>query len=624
MNPKQFLALIKLRIRLWLNQAKKQGKFSYYASIVLLTIGILGSLTAFVFGVISGLLWFDDSSATVILVTWNFIAAGFLFFWAIGLMAELQQTELLSLEKLLHLPISLKGAFILNYMSCFLNASFFLFVPGMIGLAIGMTIAYGPLMLLSVPIIFSFLFLISALTYQLRGWLARVMENKRNKGNIIAIVTVVFVGLSQLPYFVTSRMDNVYDAAKDEIRKDHADQLSANLLGLSAEAKHGDLRSDQYTFLVDQMKTSMALERTKKFQIEKKKKRGKIVSVMRKLDRYIPFGWMPLGIAKLAEGAWIKSILGMLAMTFAGVASLVWSYRANMKRYTGIDTQRRKTKAPKDNTEKQLAFLYNKIPFASPHVSSVALSSFKSLLRSPEAKMMMMMPVILLFVFGSMFIGSSASSTTDWTIPVEARPWIPIGMFGGILFMISGFMFNVFGMDRDGFRAYMLSPISREELLVGKNLSYLPIAGGLCLAGTIVLQFIAPLSPWIFLAVVVQSVCVYLNFCLLGNYFSIAFPMGIKRGTMQPSNPKIISLLVLMLASTIGMSFMLFPSSVAFGIPWMLEFWQGISLNWLYLLLSLLQLAVTCWVYRWVLKDQADWLWSRETKILNEVANLPE
>lgn len=238
--------------------------------------------------------------------------------------------------------------------------------------------------------------------------------------------------------------------------------------------------------------------------------------------------------------------------------------------------------------------------------------------------MMMMMPVILLFVFGSMFIGSSASSTTDWTIPVEARPWIPIGMFGGILFMISGFMFNVFGMDRDGFRAYMLSPISREELLVGKNLSYLPIAGGLCLAGTIVLQFIAPLSPWIFLAVVVQSVCVYLNFCLLGNYFSIAFPMGIKRGTMQPSNPKIISLLVLMLASTIGMSFMLFPSSVAFGIPWMLEFWQGISLNWLYLLLSLLQLAVTCWVYRWVLKDQADWLWSRETKILNEVANLPE
>ncbi len=53
-----------------------------------------------------------------LLLVWDGLVLAFLFFWLIGLLLELQRSEVLSLDKFLHLPVSLRGAFLINYLSC--------------------------------------------------------------------------------------------------------------------------------------------------------------------------------------------------------------------------------------------------------------------------------------------------------------------------------------------------------------------------------------------------------------------------------------------------------------------------------------------------------------------------
>lgn len=628
MNWKQLFALLKLRFQLTKNQALKAGKFNYYVSMILMWVAIFASCMFFFVGIAAGLIWFNPETTTpgVILVSWTVVVGLFLFLWVCGLLAELQQTELLSIDKLLHLPISMHGAVLLNYTSCFYNMSFILVVPGMIGFTIGLIIGVGTQMLLALPLLIGFLFATSAFTYLVRDWLAKLIENKRNRGNLIAIITVLFVALSQVPNLLLQRGDKAEDRRRAEIRESFNEKYEAYSVFNDAQLIHGKINSQQLAFLNRLDTKQKKAELRTALRAEKQQKRKRLVKSLRSFNRYFPPGWVALGFAKLAEGSYIKPLLATLSFFVAGVFALGLSYRNAMARYTGTERRRKKSKkkvVSKEKTEQQLNFLYNKVPFASPHVSSVAFSSLKGLIRSPEAKMMMLFPIIIIFVLATVLV-STDKSLSDLSIPMSLRYWIPVGMFSGIMFSISGFNFNVFGMDRDGFRAYVLSPIKRTDLLLGKNLSLIPIAGGLCLAGAIVLQIFIPMGIFAFLGVILQIPAIYLCFSSLGNFFSIGFPMGIKRGTMQPANPKVMAMLALMLSMTFGMALLLVPSSIVIGATNLLEWAVGQPLGWVLLLLSAIQLAVTIWVYRIVLKQQANWLWTRESQILLEVANVPE
>ena len=74
---------------------------------------------------------------------WDGLVVGFLFSWAIGLLAELQRSEVLSLDKFLHLPVSLTGVFLINYLSSLFSLTLIIFVPAMVGLSLGLVIRPG-------------------------------------------------------------------------------------------------------------------------------------------------------------------------------------------------------------------------------------------------------------------------------------------------------------------------------------------------------------------------------------------------------------------------------------------------------------------------------------------------
>ena len=143
----------------------------------------------------------------------------FLFFWMIGLLAELQRSETIDLQRLMHLPVALGQMFVINYLVSHFTLSIILAVPVMLGLGIGLVVARGPEMLLLIPLALSMVFMITAWTYCLRGWLAAMMSNPRRRRTIIMGITMVFILLSQGPnlYFNVLNRQNSQPASGEDV-----------------------------------------------------------------------------------------------------------------------------------------------------------------------------------------------------------------------------------------------------------------------------------------------------------------------------------------------------------------------------------------------------------------------
>lgn len=641
MNWKQLLALVKLRIRLSANQIKKAGRANVILSVIMSVCIGLGSLSAFFIGLIGGSFWFPEISVTTLLITWNIIIAAFLFVWCIGLLAELQQTELMSISKLLHLPLSLREAYLLNYTSSFFNASCLMFVPGMIGVSLGMAIARGWTMLIALLLTLAFLFCITAVTYQFRGWLAGLLENKRRRGTIIAVMTIGFVGLLQTPHLVTYNMDKWEDAQREKERtgRQSAIEKGIALIGMNQELDQvAGVESRipngvQIDWMIQEVDQEMAQARA----AAKIEQQRFVIDTLRTANSYFPPGWVPLGIANAAEGRFWPSLLAVGGFAGIGLLSLQLGFRSCVRRYQGVSGTRGKRKPVAAATSKATASyadmippkaarlresMFRKIPFVSEQASSIAVASTRSLLRAPEVRISFILPLLVIIGIATIYFFKS-----DFSSPPLLLPLIPLAIIAFGMFSISGIIFNTFGMDRDGFRAFVLAPVERREILLAKNIGLAPLAIGLPVFQIALLQFLFPQSTFGLLAAVVQTASVYVIFCAIGNVASIFFPMGLKRGTAQPVNTKFIPIMIMLLSLMIGPSICLLPTTIALAIPVAISLfndWEFGSLDWLYLLLSLIQLGGVLWLYWTILKPQGSWLWRREPRILADVANVPE
>ena len=156
MNWEHLKTYIWLRWRLSANQVRRSGTIGAIIGAILAALRILGGIITFIAGLLVGVFALRHAEPKVVMVVWDVFAAGFLFFWLIGLMSELQRTELLSLDNFMHLPVSPTGAFFINYVGSSIGLSLILFLPAMIGLGIGLTVSRGPAMLLLFPLIVSF------------------------------------------------------------------------------------------------------------------------------------------------------------------------------------------------------------------------------------------------------------------------------------------------------------------------------------------------------------------------------------------------------------------------------------------------------------------------------------
>jgi ABC-2 type transport system permease protein len=611
-NPQHLRAFVWLRWRLLINQLHRGGIANVVIVSILVIALLLFAVIMTVAAFLAGLYAFNEASPYVLLIVWDGLVLAFLFSWSIGLLTELQRSEGLSLEKFLHLPVSLSGVFFLNYLSSLFSLTLCVFGPMMAGLSIGLVCARGPVMLLLLPLLAAFILMVTGITYQFQGWLASLMVNKRRRRTIIVIVTLVFITVFQLPTLINLLVP--WKGPKEEAaatKKQHDD--------LQAALAKGDIDAAEF-----QKRSQDAVQKAvTEFHQKNEAMWQQVKSAIEIANLAMPIGWLPYGALSLADGSIWPAPLCALAMGAIGTASLWRAYRTTVRLYTGDFTAGKKgvdvvaAPTPTVPGSAPANWLDVTLPWLSEPAAVIALGSLRSLTRAPEAKMLLLTPIIMLVVFG----GAVFREPID--MPIFVRPLIAFGAMAMGFFTLAQITGNQFGFDRSGFRIFVLSPTPRRDILLGKNLSIAPLAlliGGMML---VMVEFLYPLRIDHLIALVPHWISMYLVFCMMMNLLSIVAPMRMAQGNFKPTTTRFIPMLLHFLFVFL-MPMALAPTLLPLGIEFGVE-----SLEWtdrlpICLTLSLAECTVVVCVYWVVLRWQGKLLQSREQAILDVVTTKAE
>jgi hypothetical protein len=443
-----------------------------------------------------------------------------------------------------------------------------------------------------------------------------------------------FILVFQLP----NALNMIFHRSWRQRDAEPATKLQSDIERLESDKNEDRITADEFAKQRDDLKAAHAAQAAELGR-QQTQRAERIASW---LNLYIPIGWLPYGAMSCAVGNVWPALLGTLGAGLIGAVSLLRSYRTTMRLYTGQFTSGKVRREPAIAAVRtkpaDMKFLERRLPGLSEHASAIALANFRSITRAPEAKMLLLTPAILVIVFGSMLLTGSVTPQEQF------RPLIGFGTIATIQLTIMQLIGNQFGLDRDGFRVLVLSAAPRRDILLGKNLSIAPLSLVLGAIALVMLQALYPMRTIHLLATLAEFAAMFLICGLIGNFTSILAPMPVAAGSLKPVHPKVIPVLLQFLF------FLIFP--VVFGIamfPLGLELLFGYlndraeagklpsggmfgleplshHLGWLasipiYLLSALVQLAIVCWAYRYVIRWQGGLLQRREQKILSVVTS---
>ena len=558
----------KLSRRRWERQSPLLGGLA----VLVLAIGIGSSVVAAAMAFVLGIALLPGAEPQVLMLVWDGVIALFLMLWLTGLLIQLQLGgESLSLDKLLHMPISPSSAFFLNFLGSQLRVSLIIFIGVMFGLAAASVAVLGVAHLVLFPPILGLAALVTCVTHQFQSWLGRLFANKRRRGTVVAVAVLVFVLLVNLPAL-----------------------LNRSLLG--GDVSWGMEQIGQWAFVANAL---------------------------------FPPGWLALGAWGAAGGGvWIGA-LATVAMFGIAFLSLRHSYRKTLDAIALDDRPGRRAIRARDKPKpgpvapktglalamppalgKMLEPIMRHVPDHSRAVAWVALRLW---IRGPQGKMVLLSPLLLIMLYLVIFRGVTQG---DWGEQSAIGHLPVLAMLGFMIMMAFNLFSNVFGQDGNGFRAVVLAGVPPTQLLFGKNLALLPYAlaiGALIIA---VLQWVHPLPATHVLANFAQLLVLYLVGCVLGNSFSIRAPWPMSATSMGMRNATAVSFLASFLLLLV-----LFAFIAPLQIPIRLEMRlaaAGSSFP-LYLIFSLLELAVVGFIYRRLLRSKGRLLATRMESILDRV-----
>jgi len=220
---------------------------------------------------------------------------------------------------------------------------------------------------------------------------------------------------------------------------------------------------------------------------------------------------------------------------------------------------------------------------------------------------------IMLLIFGTMIFVRRSANIGD-----NFRPFVATGAVVFMFLSFSQLMFNLFGFDRDGFRQLVLLPVQRKQILLGKNLAFLPVAAGI---GAIFLVFVKVamgISLVIVIAAGLQMLAAFLLLSMVGNLISVLVPYRVAPGSLKHTKSSTKTGFLIFLSR---MFFPMFMAPIFFPPAMGLLF---SSVGWLpaapvNLFFSVVLLAMLAFFYRLSLGPLGDLLQRREKEILQVV-----
>ena len=581
---RQLWALVALKWTL-LRHTWHAGKWVSLALAIGMSTGaIVMSLAAAVGLYFLGMAVARTESPALRLLLLDIPAVVYLFVWLWGLLLEVQRNDIIDLRKLLHLPVSLPMIFMFNFLASLAGPLMLLSIPGAVALLAGLNLPSTPMEKLLAPwqpwfaprpvvwggalLLAAFALMLSAWAYYLRGMLAILMENKRQRRLVMTLIPVFFIVLGQLP------------------------GLLSQVLQLHPQGAAHPM--DDQTLLHGLVW-------------------GHLV---------FPPAWLPMGLWALGKHGVSQAMLlcgGLLLMTLLGLAL---GYRATLRHYTGsgVSVLREKRglspEAPGAKGKAAVAakrvrpVTLRRLPFVADDTAGLAWSFFTAYRRHPNIRLQMIMPLafglFLLFMYRAGAYGGRVANDRSW-LPVAALIW-PYLNFGV-------FLFNAFGADGPAFRGLVLLPTPRRRFLVAKHMAMFPFVGGLAVLFVTLGAVLIGTSPYLAVLSLVHIVCLYLLFCAVGAWTSVLAPYRIGRDAMRGKGDR-STMMLLGIASMLLVGLLSLPTALCLGLDPLAAIlwnWHGFPLS---LPATLLLLGVAMLVYRISLTHAGDLLMECETRVL--------
>jgi hypothetical protein len=582
---------------------------------------------------------------------WNGLLVMFLIFWMVSLFNDAVRGDTLSLQRLMHLPISPASVFAFNYLLSWINIPLIFFLASGTGLVFGSSLAAGPSVLWKWIPVLSYAAMLSAVTSHLQGKLLLWLVNPRSRTWIMTLMPLLLA-----------------------------------FMGFGIAIGSHYLRR-----LVDV---------------------PSLVFWLRVCDTLCPFFWLADVLSnKSILGGW--SLLWIPCMWLITAWSLLANYRLTRTYYqdgfeaasnpSGNQISAGKQKASNaDFTQGNLAWMERSFPGLSGPASAIAAMTWTMFWRSPQMKLAMIIPLIQPFIFLGLFSQrpwlqrdvppppaiSSPTSTEPSAVPTEpsavptepsAVPTEPSAVqseepsavpiagtakaepseksraksaeplarslltrlgdrLGGkqfqgpflfsfavfSAFMGSTFASNIFGFDRSGFRFWVLSPLPRVEILRGRNW----IFGLMVLAITVVTSAFAA-GVWQYhwlreIEAIGASLAFVPIYMVLTNLISILAPFPMSPQGFQPKSFSWKTLVLNFALSALIPALM-----IACCTPWALEWGLHATIpatNWLpiALILQPILILTSFWLYGRLLSVMAELLEYRELDLLKTVTSSVE
>ncbi len=582
MKAAHFGAIVWLRWRILKNRVSRRGRLGNTLITILAIFAVFFMLSSFAGTFLAASSLLPEAKPVHIRLAWAGATGLTLLAWMAGVMTELQRSESVPLQSLLHLPSSLLEVHIFNYIGSFVSVSLFFTLPILFGFAFASVYVLGGRMLLLLPLIAGFVFLLTAVTYQLRGWLETLMKNKRKRRNVIVLITISFVLLAQTPSILNIISSNL-------------DTVGEPLLEGAGVPTDGGGNRD-------------ATERTAR-------KLAIVDTWVGRACVVVPFGWLAWGAGKLIEGKEFYALLCILGMFGLAALSLRRSYHTTIDFVTGAQSgaarsTRKIERTPTKADRAHPLFVARVLPLAGEETAAFALATMRNLLRTPEFKMLLVLPLILV-VLGIVIYLSGADVDLNGSLRPAAGL---LAMAIGPLSMLQ-LLQNQFAVDRDAFLALVLCPAPRHRILLGKNLAVAPFVLGTSVAALLGSQLFVPMGVADLLATLLLAVAMFLLIAVVTNFFSLLNPIRIREGSLRPVNTDLKSIL-LQLAILLLLPVILFPIAFPMLLEWMMTTLDPGTALPVYPLASFLVLLASLFLYIVLIYGQGRLLHEREQRML--------
>lgn len=674
MNAGDLLEQVKnfvwLRWRIQSNQLSKSSAIGKVIAALMLAAFCMGIVASLLIGIASGVFLPRLMAREYYFLVWD----GFIVFtcviWVFYLIADLQRSDAITFDRLLHLPVSFVQVFAINYISSWLGLHTLCLSSLGLGFIVGSMFSLGPLALLFLLPFIAFLIALTALTYQLQGWFATLMSNPRRRRVILILMPIALIAIIQVPAILVSRFSDRGDRQSkrsspepapsavveietlkqiDPNRIDSANEIdqqqslkaqktesepSDSSIAITESTNESTTESTPATSAeatgtdADAAEKSLANEKSlEEAKAVKKAKLDKLMSQIQWANLLVPPLWLAGSIDSIVSGTghflWTTPLMLLVAWV-----SLRSNYYATLSFYKGETDARSANAAARkiknvpnsvgNKSERKTQLVDCGFPCLHEETNAVLGMTWQSMVRAPEVKMYLLLPFITPFIlFGVL---------QAWTIPPveELKAALVVAASALSMLMAAGLISNQFGFDRTGFRAFVLLPIRRDRILLARNFAIAPFLLVQSTLLAIAVSFYFGFAFDKLLCSVFLTAAMLPSFCLLMNLMSILTPFPLAAGSIQPQQLNFIPIL-----TNIGLS-MFLPLIVGFtliplGIEWLIDQFVS-STRWVpfALLLSIPWVVIGIWLYAIVIRWQGKLLARREQEILRVVTSKAE